>query len=148
MQRSLRLSLLVVVPAALALAADAPKPPAMDDQQVANVKDAKWAPSKLTEIPPGLMGAPIAADPGGANISYAKFPPGYSFPMHWHSAVETTTLLSGKIQYTVAGKVYDMEPGSYVVIPAKAHHTAKCAAGAECVVITRRPAPADYNWVK
>src|SRR5262250_2518835 len=58
MQRSLRLSLLVVVPAALALAADAPKPPAMDDQQVANVKDAKWAAPKDPAIPPGVMGAP------------------------------------------------------------------------------------------
>ena len=148
MSRSLRLSLLVVVPAALALAADAPKPPAMDDQQVAHVKDAKWAAPKDPTIPPGVMGSPIAVDPGGANIGYAKYPPGYTFPMHWHSAVETTTLLSGKIQYTVAGKVYDMEPGSYVVIPAKAHHTAKCGAGAECIVLTRRPAPADYNWVK
>src|SRR5215813_250631 len=99
MNRALRLSLLAVLPAALVFAADN-KPPAMDEQQVAHVKDAKWAAPKAPEIPPGVMGSPIAADPGGANVGYAKFPPGYSFPMHWHSAVETTTLLSGKIQYT------------------------------------------------
>ena len=148
MQRSLRLLLLVVVPATLAIAADAPKPPAMDDQIVAHVKDAKWAAPKAPEIPPGVMGSPIAADPGAANIGYAKFAPGYTFPMHWHSATEYTTLISGKIQFTVNGKPYDLEPGSYIVIPPKAHHLAKCAPGAECVVLTRRAGPVDYNWVK
>ena len=148
MQRSLRLSLLVVVPAALAMAADAPKPPAMDDQQVAHLKDAKWAPPKAPEIPPGVMGSPIAADPGGGNVGYAKFPPGYSFPMHWHSATEYTVLLSGKGQFTVNGKTFDLEPGSYIVIPAKAHHNAKCGPSSECILFTRRAGPVDYNWVK
>jgi quercetin dioxygenase-like cupin family protein len=147
MHRSLRLSLLLVVPAALALAADN-KPPAMDDQQVASVKDAKWAPPKAPEIPAGVMVAPIAADPGAANIGYAKYPAGYVFPTHWHSAVENTTIISGKGRYTIAGKTYDLEAGSYIVIPAKAPHKFECLAGAECVAITRRPAPADYNWVK
>ena len=147
MHRPLRLPLLVLVPAALALAADS-KPPAMDDQQVASVKEAKWGPPKQAEIPAGVMVSPIASDPGAANIGYAKYPAGYVFPMHWHSAVETTTLISGKGRYTVAGKAYDLEPGSYIVIPAKAHHKFECQAGSECVAITRRPAPADYNWVK
>ena len=147
MHRPLRLSLLLVVPAALALAADN-KPPAMDDQGVANVKDAKWSPPKAPEIPAGVMVSPIAADPGAANIGYAKYPAGYVFPMHFHSAVETTTLISGKGRYTISGKAYDLEPGGYIVIPAKAHHKFECLAGSECVAITRRPAPADYNWVK
>jgi quercetin dioxygenase-like cupin family protein len=89
-----------------------------------------------------------AADPGAANIGYAKYTAGYVFPMHWHSAVETTTLVSGKGRYTISGKAYDLEPGGYIVIPAKAPHKFECNAGSECVVITRRPAPADYNWVK
>ncbi len=147
MHRPLRLTLLVALPAALALAADG-KPPAMDEQQVAHLKDAKFAPPKAPEIPAGVMGAPIASDPNGANIGYAKFPPGYTFPMHWHSAAEYTVLLSGKGQFTVNGKAYDLEPGSYIVIPAKAHHMAKCAPGAECVLLTRRAGPVDYNWVK
>ena len=147
MHRPLRLALVVVLPATLALAADN-KPPAMDDQLVANGKDAKWNAPKLPEAPAGLMVSPIAADPGGANIAYAKYPPGYVFPMHYHSAVETTTLISGKGRYTISDKPYELEPGGYIVIPAKAHHKFECHAGSECVVITRRPAPADYNWVK
>lgn len=147
MHRPLRLSLLVVLPAALVFAADN-KPPAMDDQIAVNLKDAKWAAPKLPEIPPGVMGSPIAADPGGGNIGYAKFTPGFTFPMHWHSAAEYTSVISGKAQFTVNGKTYDLEPGGYIVIPAKAHHTAKCGSGAECILLTRRAGPVDYNWVK
>ena len=61
---------------------------------------------------------------------------------------EYTSVVSGKMQFTVNGKTYDLVPGSYVVIPAKAHHMAKCAPGAECIAITRRAGPPDYNWVK
>ena len=147
MNRALRLSLLAVLPTALVFAADN-KPPAMDDQQVANLKDAKWGAPKAPEIPAGVMVAPIAADAGAANIGYAKYPPGYVFPTHFHSAVETTTLISGKGRYTISGKAYDLEPGGYIVIPAKAPHKFECFKGAECVAVTRRPAPADYNWVK
>jgi len=147
MRHPLRLPLLLALPAALAFAADN-KPPAMDDQQVVHVKDAKWTPPKAPEIPPGAMGSPIAADPGAGNIGYAKFAPGYTFPMHWHSFAEYTVLISGKSQFTVNGKTYELDPGSYIVIPAKAHHMAKCAPGAECILLTRRAGPADYNWVK
>jgi quercetin dioxygenase-like cupin family protein len=147
MTRALRLTLLAVVPAALALAADG-KPPAMDELLVAHVKDAKWTAPKAPEIPPGVFGSPIAADPNGPVVGYAKYAPGYTFPMHWHSATEYTSVISGKMQFTVNGKAYDLEPGSYIVIPAKAHHLAKCAPGSECIAITRRAGPPDYNWVK
>jgi quercetin dioxygenase-like cupin family protein len=150
MPRSLRLSLLVVLPAALALAADAPPTlPTMDALQAASLKDAKWTAPKAPEIPPGVMVAPIASDPApGGNIGYAKYPPGYTFPMHWHSATEFTTVISGKLQYVIDGKSYDLEAGGYIVIPAKANHLAKCGAGVECIVVTRRGGPTDYHWVK
>lgn len=147
MNRALRLSLLAVLPAALVLAADN-KPPAMDEQQVAHVKDAKWAAPKAPEIPPGVVASPIASDPNGPNLAYAKFPPGYTFPMHFHTFTEYTVLLSGKGSFTVNGKTYDLEPGSYIVIPAKTPHMAKCGPGAECILLTRRAGPNDYNWVK
>ena len=149
MPRPLRLSLLVVLPAALALAADAPTLPTMDALQSTNLKDAKWTAPKAPEIPPGVMASPIASDPPpGGNIGYAKYPPGYTFPMHWHSATEFTTVITGKLQYVIDGKSYDLEPGGYVVIPPKANHLAKCAPGAECIVVTRRSGPTDYHWVK
>jgi len=147
MHRPVQLSILVAVLPVVAIAADS-KPPSTEDGQVAHVKDAKWNPPKLP-IPPGAMGSPIAVDPvSGGSIGYAKFTPGYAFPKHWHSATEYTTVISGKARFTVEGKSYDLEPGSYIVIQPKAHHEVTCAPGAECVLLTRRAGPTDYNWVK
>jgi mannose-6-phosphate isomerase-like protein (cupin superfamily) len=118
MTRALRLTLLAALPAALA---PRRRRQASGDGRAArvHVKDAKWAAPKAPEIPPGVMGSPIASDPNGPNIGYAKFAPGYTFPMHWHSFTEYTVLISGKGQFTVNGKTYDLEPGSYIVIPAR-----------------------------
>src|SRR2546421_3402235 len=110
-----RIALLLLGTAALA---DAPKPPSTEDAQVAHVADAKWAPPKSPEIPPGAVASPIAVDPStGGSIAYAKFPGGYKFPAHWHSATEYTALISGKLNFTLDGKPHQLVPGSYIVIP-------------------------------
>ncbi len=141
---------LVVALAAAAARAEGPaKPPSTEDAQVAQLADAKWAAPKIPNFPAGVMGAPIAVDPAsGGSIGYAKFAPGTHFPMHWHSATEYTVVLAGKATLVVDGKTTQIGPGSYFVIPPKAHHSLDCAAGTECVVMTRRAGPTDYNWVK
>ena len=45
-------------------------------------------------------------------------------------------------------KPHQLVPGSYIVIPPKTVHSAACAEGAECVLLTRRSGPTDYNFVK
>jgi quercetin dioxygenase-like cupin family protein len=143
------LAVLAVLLSAGALA-DAPaKPPSPEEAQVAMLQNAKWVAPTTAGIPAGVMVSPVAVDPQtGASLGYAKFPPGYAFPMHWHSQTEYTTVISGKPRFTVDGKPYDLATGSYIVIPAKAHHSLNCGADAECVVLTRRAGPTDYNWVK
>jgi quercetin dioxygenase-like cupin family protein len=142
-------TVLVAVLFASIARADAPKPPSSEEGLVAHVAEAKWAAPKQPEIPPGLMAAPIAVEPStGAPIGYAKYPAGYKFPLHFHSFNEYTTLISGKLTYTVDGKTHELGPGSYIVIPAKAKHKATCGAGSECLAITRRAGPADYTFVK
>jgi quercetin dioxygenase-like cupin family protein len=135
---------------AIVARADAPKPPSTEEALVANVSDAKWAaPSKWPEIPAGAMASPIAVEPGsGASVGYAKFPAGYAFPTHWHSFTEYTAVISGKLNLTVDGKSSAVVPGSYFVIPAKTHHNVTCAAGSDCVLLTRRAGPTDYHFVK
>jgi quercetin dioxygenase-like cupin family protein len=143
------LGVLVLLFAAVAYS-DAPaKPPSTEDAQVARLQDAKWAPPKAPGFPPGALASPIAVDPQtGASIGYGKFPPGYALPSHWHSYAEYTVLLSGQARFIVDGKPLDLAPGDYLVIPAKAHHQVTCGAGAECVLITRRAGPTDYQWDK
>jgi len=153
MPRPLRLVVVLSLLAAAVVLAQAPapaapKPPGMDEGQVVSLKDVKWTPVK-PPLPAGVSVSPIAADPApGGSIGYAKYTPGLEFPMHWHSAPEYTTVLSGTVRYTVEGKTTEMGPGSYIVIPAKAKHSVTCLPASECVVITRRGGPTDYNWVK
>lgn len=139
-------SVVLAVLAGAVLAAD-PKPASTEDALVAHLKDARWTPPKAPQIPPGAMVSPIATDPAsGGSVGYAKFPAGYAFPSHWHSATESSTLITGKVRFTLDGKPHDLEPGSYIVIPPRAHHQLQCAPGAECIVLTRRAGPTDYNW--
>ncbi|HXN41604.1 MAG TPA: cupin domain-containing protein [Myxococcaceae bacterium] len=124
------------------------KPPSTEDAQVAHVADAKWAPPKAPEIPAGAMASIIAVDPNsGASIAYAKFPPGYAFPPHWHSFAEYTVLISGKANFVIDGKSHQMVAGSYLVVPAKTQHQVTCGTGSECLLLTRRAGPTDYHFV-
>ncbi len=144
-------AVMLLVGAVVFAQAQAPaKPPSSEDALVANLADAKWAaPANLPEIPPGVMGAPIAVDPKtGGPVGYAKLPPKYVFPMHWHSHPEYTVLISGKASLTLDGKTHQLLPGAYVTIPAKAHHTVTCSAESDCVLVTRRGGPVDYHFVK
>lgn len=148
MTRTSAKGVFVLLLAAAAARADAPKPPSTEAALVAHLAEAKWAPPKAPEIPPGLMASPIAVDPGsGGSIAYAKLPAGYALPAHWHSATEYTVLISGKATFVVDGKTSDLAPGSYTVIPAKAVHQVTCAAGSECLLLTRRAGPTDYHFV-
>ena len=143
-------AMLLVVGAVVFAQAQAPaKPPSSEDALVANLADAKWAAPTMPEIPPGAMAAAIAVDPKtGGLVTYAKFPPKYVFPMHWHSHPEYTVLISGKASFTLDGKTHQLLPGAYVTIPAKAHHSVTCSAESECVLLARRGGPVDYHFVK
>jgi quercetin dioxygenase-like cupin family protein len=145
------ITLLTLLLAGVARAqAQAPaKPPSTEDALVAQVATAKWVAPTVPGIPSGVLASPIAVDPTtGASIGYAKLPAGYVFPTHWHSHTEYGLLISGKGSLTVDGKTHELVPGSYFVIPAKVHHSATCAAGSECLLLTRRAGPTDYNFVK
>ena len=144
------LSLAALLLPAVALSADAPKLPSTEDAQVTALADAKWVtPPAAMGIPAGVMASPIAADPAtGASIGYAKIPAGSTFPMHWHTAGEYTAVISGKGTFTLDGKASPISAGSYLAIPPKAQHKLECAAGADCILLTRRSGKTDYNWVK
>ena len=146
MKKILSFALVLIGAAALA---DAPKPPGMEDAQVTQLADAKWVAPPLPGIPAGVMASPLAVDPAtGGSAGYAKIPGGTTFPMHFHSFAELTLVISGKGTLTVDGKASPVSSGSYFVIPAKAPHKLECAAGADCILFTRRTGKTDYNWVK
>lgn len=125
-----------------------PKPPSTEEQLVANLSAAKWVPAPTPGLPKGAQVSAIGVDPAtGGATAWAKVPPGYRIPMHFHSHAEYTTIVAGKATFTLDGKRHEVEAGSYLVIPAKVHHELVCAAGAECVLLTRRAGPTDYSFV-
>src|ERR1700722_13572224 len=52
-----------------------------------------------------------------------------SVPLHWHRHDEHITVLSGPFSLSVNGARNELEAGSYVVIPAGAHHSTWYGAG-------------------
>lgn len=126
-----------------------PKPPSTEELLAADPTSAKWMPAPTPGIPPGAQVALVGVDPStGGATAYAKFPGGYHLPLHWHSHAEYTVLVSGAGTLTAGGKPHELKPGSYFVVPAKVQHELVCAAGADCVLLTRRAGPVDYNFVK
>ncbi len=141
-------TILLALVASAALA-DAPKPPSTEDAMVADPGDAKFAPVNVPGMPAGALGAMIGVDPQTKGATtYAKLPAKYHLPMHWHSHAEYSVLVSGAATLTLDGKPYELVPGSYVIIPAKMQHSLDCAAKGQCLILTRRGGPTDYNFVE
>ena len=122
--------------------------PTMDTMLVTSPKNVKFAPAK-TPHSEGVMQAPIAADPPpGGTVGYAKYTPGAGIPEHWHSTTEASTVLAGTMRLKLAGKMYDLGPGDYWVAPPKTPHQLTCVGPGECLTLSRRAGPVDYNFVK
>jgi quercetin dioxygenase-like cupin family protein len=146
MRHPLRVVVAFSLLAAAVVLAQAPLP-TLDTALTASPKDAKFAPAK-TPHSEGVMQAPIAADPQGGSVGYAKYAPGAGIPEHWHSFTEASTILAGKVRLKLAGKMYDLGPGDYWVAPAKTPHQLICVGPGECLTLGRRSGPVDYNFVK
>jgi quercetin dioxygenase-like cupin family protein len=139
--------ILVALLAGAAFGADAPKPASTEEAMVVGLAEAKFAPVTVPGVPPGVQGAMIGVDPTTKGATtYAKIPGGFHFPMHWHSYAEYTVLISGSGTLSIDGKSHELKPGSYFVIPARAKHDLDC--NADCLLLTRRAGPTDYNFVK
>jgi len=133
---------------AAAALADAPQP-STEDALVAHVSTAKFIESKTPSSPKGSQAAVIGVDPNTrGTTNYARTPAGTGLPAHWHSFAEYTVFLAGNGTLMLDGKQHEISPGSYAVIPAKMVHQFTCGAGADCLLLTRRAGPTDYNFIK
>ena len=87
---------------------------------------------------PNAKGVQIAAlqgDPSkGASHFFLKFAPGFSAPMHHHSANHYGAVVSGTMVLTVDGQDRKLPAGSYFAFTGKKPHATRCEAGAECVL--------------
>lgn len=127
-----------------------PLPPSTEEFLVAQLADARWVPANKLEakMPAGAEVALIGADPVSTGpTTYLRMKPGYKLPLHWHIHHEYATMIAGKGAFTVDGKKIPASPGTFLVIPSRAKHDFVCDGGAECLFVTRRSGPTDFNLV-
>jgi quercetin dioxygenase-like cupin family protein len=70
----------------------------------------------------------------GAHHAFMKFKPGFSVPVHYHTANHFMTVLAGTMVFHVDGVEHKLPAGSYFSIKNKGLHDTACAEGAECVI--------------
>lgn len=111
---------------------------------------ADWGPpTDRPGFPAGLRNAPIATDPETGGPTYlARFPAGSAFAMHWHTHTETVVVLEGAVDIVMDGTRRTAAAGSYVIIPAGAHHAWYTHAEADAVLLARRDGPADFHFAE
>ena len=94
--------------------------------------EVKW--SKVPDAE-GVQVGVLQGDPGkGRSHFLLKFAPGFSAPLHHHSADHYVTVVSGTLVLEVDGKEHKLPPGSYIAFTGKQKHVTRCEAGAECVL--------------
>jgi quercetin dioxygenase-like cupin family protein len=97
-------------------------------------------------MPKGCAIAVLHGDPAQPNADvFFKVPAGAEIPRHHHTSAERMVLVSGEMKVTYDGQApVTLRPGSYAYGPAKAPHSATCAAGAApCVLFIAFEGPVD-----
>lgn len=142
------MSIRCLIPAVLlaaslpALAGSAPGEPAVrhahDDPGLA------WGPCPPF-LPQGCGIAVLHGDPAKPNVDvFFKVPAGSTIPSHTHTSAERMVLVSGELTVTYEGqKAVTLKKGDYAYGPAGRAHSARCAAGAPCVLFIAFEAPLD-----
>jgi uncharacterized RmlC-like cupin family protein len=111
----------------------------------------QWSPAPPA-LPAGAQIAVLEGNPSekGTVVLRLKLPANYSVPAHWHSMTERVTVLSGAFHAGMGDKLdkqnsTPMDPGSFVMLPAKMHHFA--CTSAPTVVQIDLEGPFDIFYV-
>jgi hypothetical protein len=88
----------------------------------------QWGPAPPV-LPAGAEIAVLEGNPSekGPITLRLRFPANYNIPAHWHSMTERLTVLSGTFHAGMGDKLdrqasQTLEPGGFVMLPAKMHH--------------------------
>jgi quercetin dioxygenase-like cupin family protein len=94
--------------------------------------DNKWA-----EVP-GMAGVQMAVAQGdpskGPSHFFIKFAPGFSAPLHHHTANHYVVVLAGTVVLNVDGAATKLPAGSYFSFTGMKPHATSCDASAECLL--------------
>ena len=109
--------------------------------------DLKWQDAAGAQ--PGVKEVRLWGDPTkGAFGSLYKFPPGFSAPLHTHSADMRIVIVSGTVIHGPEGKPEVRMPvGSYFYLPSTYRHTTACDKASECVFFVEGNRKFDLKMV-
>jgi quercetin dioxygenase-like cupin family protein len=138
--RTILATLVVVLFAHAALAEEAKAGAAKAKPAAKHATLVTMTPDELKWVPtPGnadVMMAVAWGDPAkGPHGAFHKFKPGFTAPLHTHSADLRFVVVSGTmIAATEGGPEKKLPPGSYEYEPHTVKHVTKCDTGSECVI--------------
>jgi quercetin dioxygenase-like cupin family protein len=93
----------------------------------------KWVPN--TANADDVMAVAWGDPAKGPHAAFHKFKPGFTAPLHTHSADLHIAVISGTfIAATEGGPEKKLPPGSYEYQPHTVKHVTKCDTGSECVI--------------
>ncbi|MFZ0090920.1 MAG: cupin domain-containing protein [Solirubrobacteraceae bacterium] len=99
-----------------------------------------WDEQEFTEARPGIFGATVHT-PQLTAILY-RYGAGSSWEEHQHPQDQVTTVLSGAIDFVVAGEPVRLTAGQLATLPGGTPHSATVSEGAVSLnVLTHRDAP-------
>jgi quercetin dioxygenase-like cupin family protein len=94
----------------------------------------------------GPQAAILRVDPKtGATQLLIRMPKAMHVPVHWHSANETHTVITGTMVFEHGGQPHELGPGGFNYIPARTPHQAWSSDDA--LVFITVDGPWDVNWV-
>ena len=143
------IGVLVIFASVQAFAQTDPAHPSHDDTIYLKSQDMRWDRiiPELRENSPEI--AILHVDPKTqATKLMIRVPKDFHVPKHWHTAIETHTILSGTfIMEHIDGQRHELGPGSFNYVPAKAVHQAWTKPDEGTVLFITVDGAWDVNWV-
>jgi quercetin dioxygenase-like cupin family protein len=92
-----------------------------------SVKKAAAVPANVVSTGKGVAMQMLISHEEGPNFAMRRFVinPGGSMPLHTNQVEHEQYVLSGSAEISIAGKVFQVQPGDVVFIPAQASHSYK-----------------------
>jgi quercetin dioxygenase-like cupin family protein len=94
-----------------------------DQAAPAQPQTASWSDLPVEEVYPGITRQVVNGD-RQTMVRYS-YQPGSVFPAHAHPQEQVTVVISGDIEFTVAGQQYRLHAGDVAVIPGGVEHGAR-----------------------
>ena len=87
---------------------------------IMEVKVGNWKEAKMQDMRAGIRRTLFTGE--RATVQMSEVQNGHEVTPHTHEYEQIAVVLQGECDFHVAGKVYPMKPGSYVVIPPNVEH--------------------------